>query len=172
MAASVAVWAALASVLSVSSSASSSSAALSASAAQPPALVGDGVWAPLPCAGLLSPSLVATLADIATANVDTEYPNLIHHTMQSDADVMPPRRLTPAFFGSYDWHSAVHSHWQLGTVRCCRRRACAHARARAPLRRPSLSRTRGGRVVLSEARAHKRQRDVRAGRAHRARSAS
>jgi hypothetical protein len=80
------------------------------------ALVGVGAAraAPLPCEGLLSPTLVSTLASIATANVDTEYPNLVHHTMQSDADVMPPRRLTPAFYGSYDWHSAVHSHWQLG----------------------------------------------------------
>ena len=70
---------------------------------------------PLPCSGLLSASLVPRLASIATANVDAEYPNLIHHVMQSDADVLPPRRLTPAFFGSFDWHSAVHSHWQMRT---------------------------------------------------------
>ena len=29
--------------------------------------------------------------------------------MKSDADALPPRRLTPAFFGCFDWHSAVHS---------------------------------------------------------------
>jgi len=69
----------------------------------------------LPCDGsLLSPELVPRLAEIARTNIGTEYPNLIHHTMQSDADVQPPRKLTPAFYGSYDWHSAVHSHWQLG----------------------------------------------------------
>jgi len=33
--------------------------------------------------------------------------------MSSDADVRPPRELTPAFFGCYDWHSAVHGHWLL-----------------------------------------------------------
>jgi Protein of unknown function (DUF2891) len=36
--------------------------------------------------------------------------------LNSDADVVPPRVLNPSFFGSYDWHSAVHSHWTL--VRC------------------------------------------------------
>jgi len=70
----------------------------------------------MPCDGsLLSPAVVPRLAEIARTNIGTEYPNLIHHTMQSDADVQPPRKLTPAFYGSYDWHSAVHSHWQLGT---------------------------------------------------------
>ena len=33
--------------------------------------------------------------------------------MNSDADVRPPRELTPAFYGCYDWHSAVHGHWLL-----------------------------------------------------------
>jgi len=33
--------------------------------------------------------------------------------MNSDADVKPPRQLTPAFYGCYDWHSSVHGHWLL-----------------------------------------------------------
>ncbi len=33
--------------------------------------------------------------------------------MQSDADARPPRELTPAFYGCYDWHSSVHGHWLL-----------------------------------------------------------
>ena len=33
--------------------------------------------------------------------------------MNSDADVAPPRKLTPAFYGCYDWHSSVHGHWLL-----------------------------------------------------------
>ncbi len=47
-----------------------------------------------------------------------EYPNRIGHLMGSDADVRPPRQLTPAFFGCFDWHSAVHAHWLL--ARLCR----------------------------------------------------
>jgi hypothetical protein len=52
-------------------------------------------------------------ANLALACVHKEYPNNIRHTMNSDSDVAPPRKLTPAFFGCYDWHSSVHGHWLL-----------------------------------------------------------
>jgi hypothetical protein len=52
-------------------------------------------------------------AKLALVCVHKEYPNKISHTMNSDADVAPPRKLTPAFFGCYDWHSSVHGHWLL-----------------------------------------------------------
>ena len=52
-------------------------------------------------------------ASLALACVHKEYPNKISHTLNSDADVAPPRKLTPAFYGCYDWHSSVHGHWLL-----------------------------------------------------------
>jgi hypothetical protein len=52
-------------------------------------------------------------ARLALACVDQEYPNKISHVLNSDADVAPPRKLTPAFYGCYDWHSSVHGHWLL-----------------------------------------------------------
>src|SRR5437016_14592065 len=52
-------------------------------------------------------------ANLALACVHKEYPNHISHTLNSDEDVAPPRKLTPAFFGCYDWHSSVHGHWLL-----------------------------------------------------------
>jgi hypothetical protein len=52
-------------------------------------------------------------ANLALACVHKEYPNHISHTMNSDADADPPRKLTPAFYGCYDWHSSVHGHWLL-----------------------------------------------------------
>src|SRR5271157_6346468 len=52
-------------------------------------------------------------ADLALACVHKEYPNKIAHVLNSDADVQPPRALTPAFCGCFDWHSAVHGHWLL-----------------------------------------------------------
>jgi hypothetical protein len=55
-------------------------------------------------------------ANLALACVHKEYPNHISHTMISDADVAPPRKLTPAFFGCYDWHSSVHGHWLLARL--------------------------------------------------------
>lgn len=56
------------------------------------------------------------LARLALDCVHREYPNKIAHVLVSDADVRPPRELTPAFFGCYDWHSAVHGHWLLARV--------------------------------------------------------
>src|ERR1700738_962907 len=52
-------------------------------------------------------------ANLALACVHKEYPNKISHVLNSDADVAPPRKLTPAFCGCYDWHSSVHGHWLL-----------------------------------------------------------
>jgi hypothetical protein len=61
----------------------------------------------------LDEAAAARFAALALACVHQEYPNKISHAMQSDADVHPPRELTPAFYGCYDWHSAVHGHWLL-----------------------------------------------------------
>src|SRR6478735_8773553 len=55
-------------------------------------------------------------AKLALACVHKEYPNKISHSMASDADVAPPRKLTPAFCGCYDWHSSVHGHWLLARL--------------------------------------------------------
>jgi hypothetical protein len=52
-------------------------------------------------------------AQLALDCVHKEYPNKIAHVLASDADARPPRELTPAFYGCYDWHSAVHGHWLL-----------------------------------------------------------
>ncbi len=55
-------------------------------------------------------------ANLALACVHKEYPNKLAHSLNSDADVAPPRKLTPAFYGCYDWHSSVHGHWLLARL--------------------------------------------------------
>lgn len=55
-------------------------------------------------------------ARLALECVHREYPNKIAHVLQEDADARPPRQLTPAFYGCYDWHSAVHGHWLLARL--------------------------------------------------------
>src|SRR4051812_7815070 len=55
-------------------------------------------------------------ANLALACVHKEYPNKISHNLNSDADVAAPRKLTPAFYGCYDWHSDVHGHWLLARL--------------------------------------------------------
>lgn len=53
---------------------------------------------------------------LALACVKKEYPNKISHVLNSEADVAPPGKLTPAFCGCYDWHSSVHGHWLLARL--------------------------------------------------------
>lgn len=61
----------------------------------------------------LDETAASQFADLALACVHQEYPNQIKHLMASDADLAPPRTLTPAFYGCFDWHSSVHGHWLL-----------------------------------------------------------
>jgi hypothetical protein len=57
--------------------------------------------------------LVERFAGFALAAVRREYPNHVSLYLSADADLAPPRELTPAFYGAFDWHSAVHGHWTL-----------------------------------------------------------
>ena len=81
------------------------------------------------------PDAAARFAALALHCVHLEYPNKLSHTLASDADARPPRQLTPAFYGCYDWHSSVHGHWLL--VRLARQfpQAPFAAPARAALAR-------------------------------------
>jgi hypothetical protein len=63
--------------------------------------------------GGLEAGTATRLAGLALDCVHREYPNKIAHVLNGDEDVRPPRTLTPAFYGCYDWHSAVHGHWLL-----------------------------------------------------------
>src|SRR5579864_8672959 len=65
---------------------------------------------------VLDEPTAARFTRLALDCVTREYPNKIAHTLQSDRDVAPPRVLTPAFYGCYDWHSAVHGHWLLARL--------------------------------------------------------
>ena len=71
---------------------------------------------PLPIAarqGALHADTASRFADLALGCVHREYPNKIAHVLAGDQDALPPRELTPAFYGCYDWHSSVHGHWLL-----------------------------------------------------------
>jgi hypothetical protein len=55
----------------------------------------------------------AEFAELSLACVDREYPNKPSHVADGDETVKPPRELHPAFYGCFDWHSAVHGHWAM-----------------------------------------------------------
>jgi len=74
-------------------------------------------------------------AKLALDCVDKEYPNKIAHVMNSDKDALPPRALTPAFYGCFDWHSSVHGHWLLARLARTFRQAPFAGKARDVLAR-------------------------------------
>jgi len=67
-------------------------------------------------AATVDAAAAARFATLALDCIHKEYPNKIAHVLNGDADVLPPRQLTPAFFGCYDWHSSVHGHWLLARL--------------------------------------------------------
>jgi hypothetical protein len=60
--------------------------------------------------------LAAAFAAAALANVTREFPRHISHLLSGPGEPPSQRMLHPAFYGSYDWHSAVHMHWTLARV--------------------------------------------------------
>ena len=55
-------------------------------------------------------------AALALKCVHDEYPNKVGLVYNGDAEVVPPRLRTPAFYGCFDWHSSVHGHWLLARL--------------------------------------------------------
>ncbi|MCD4680929.1 MAG: DUF2891 domain-containing protein [Bacteroidales bacterium] len=53
------------------------------------------------------------LAELPLACLQTEYPNKLGQTLGEKEDIREPHILHPAFYGCFDWHSAVHGHWSL-----------------------------------------------------------
>ncbi|MFN2644997.1 MAG: DUF2891 domain-containing protein [Burkholderiales bacterium] len=62
---------------------------------------------------MLTSEIARRLAQVALANIDREYPRHVQHLMNAAEDSAAERERHPAFYGSYDWHSAVHMHWLL-----------------------------------------------------------
>ncbi len=64
----------------------------------------------------LTEALAERYAGIALGHVTKEYPNKLDHVLTEDGDARTPRDLHPIFYGSFDWHSCVHSHWLLARL--------------------------------------------------------
>ena len=67
-------------------------------------------------ADTLTLELASQFARIALGHVAREYPNKLDHVLEGPDDARGPRDLHPIFFGSFDWHSCVHSHWLLASL--------------------------------------------------------
>jgi hypothetical protein len=64
----------------------------------------------------LTPRLASEFAALALAGIGREWPHAYQHLAHGRKDMRSPRELHPAFFGCYDWHSAVHGHWTLARI--------------------------------------------------------
>lgn len=61
----------------------------------------------------LTRETASSFARLALDCVRREFPNKPDHVMNDEADVRNPAAMHPAFYGCFDWHSAVHGHWLL-----------------------------------------------------------
>ena len=64
----------------------------------------------------LAPDIASKFARVALGHVTREWPNKMDHVLEGPQDVRGPRDLHPIFFGSFDWHSCVHTHWLLARL--------------------------------------------------------
>jgi len=62
---------------------------------------------------LLSEKNARRLVELIAENLDREFPHATCLVMREHEVWRGPRAETPIFFGCYDWHSSVHSHWAL-----------------------------------------------------------
>jgi hypothetical protein len=60
--------------------------------------------------------LSSAFARVALANVARAYPRRLDQLLGGPDEEWRPGVLHPAFYGSYDWHSAVHMHWLLARL--------------------------------------------------------
>jgi hypothetical protein len=64
----------------------------------------------------LNQAQATAFSDLALACIHREYPDHPGHVLNDPSDVQSPRVLHPAFYGCFDWHSAVHGHWLLARL--------------------------------------------------------
>jgi len=64
----------------------------------------------------LTAQMAEGFATIALGHVGRAFPHKLDQVLIAVEDLGSPRALHPIFYGSFDWHSAVHSHWLLARV--------------------------------------------------------
>lgn len=77
---------------------------------EPPATNSEAMSSPTP---ELTLEEANRLAALPLACIQHEYPNKLGQTIGGKEDLGEPSVLHPAFYGCFDWHSAVHGHWSL-----------------------------------------------------------
>ncbi len=71
---------------------------------------------PVPELPALTEASASNFAQLTLKCVQKTYPNQPGLILDKPADVLPPEKAHPAFYGCYDWHSSVHGHWMLARL--------------------------------------------------------
>ena len=61
----------------------------------------------------IAPDLADHFSALALTCVHQEFPNKISRTTATAEEIGRPKKIFPAFYGCFDWHSSVHGHWLL-----------------------------------------------------------
>ncbi len=62
----------------------------------------------------LTDEIALQLSQLPLHCINQEYPNKTAHIINNaDESKLTPQELHPVFYGCFDWHSSVHSHWML-----------------------------------------------------------
>jgi hypothetical protein len=61
----------------------------------------------------LTDDQAAGLAKLAIASLQREFPNKPGNVLTGPESILGPKKMHPAFYGCFDWHSSVHGHWML-----------------------------------------------------------
>jgi len=69
--------------------------------------------APLEYPTTIAPDLADRFSALALTCVHQEFPNKISRTTATAEEIGRPKKIFPAFYGCFDWHSSVHGHWLL-----------------------------------------------------------
>lgn len=62
---------------------------------------------------IITDSMANKLAALPLKCIQQQYPNKLGQLLADSTELAEPRQLHPAFYGCFDWHSAVHGHWSL-----------------------------------------------------------
>ena len=83
----------------------------------------------------LSETQAGNLMQLPLDCAEIEYPNKLSQMLRSDADLASPNQLHPAFYGCFDWHSAVHGHWSMVRLLKAFPNVAGHEQAKVILQR-------------------------------------
>ena len=64
----------------------------------------------------MTADLASRFVKIALSHATREFPAKMDHILTGPTDIQGPRAFHPMFYGSFDWHSCVHTFWLMAKI--------------------------------------------------------